>query len=387
MKKFLYLCGMMLFCTDIMAQIDLNDQNWDWNNSFIEEFNTSQSWNSTTWFSSPNQVWKAYMDNKITHGNGSEHQIFQYDHSLFDVANGEMRFVAEYDTVGIMNHQYALPNVLHGNYPNVYGQTDGLLYFSGAIQALRTFRYGYFEIRCKIPVHHGAFPAFWLHSSSGTPGNSFYASLDIFEYGWSITVPWGENPTPPEIGSKRCYTCGIHFNNTTNHSGNEDKFGKAYPIIPSWCSDLDNFHTFSCEWMPDHVVWYFDGVEMNRYDDPAHIPNRNLTLRANYGIDNYYTYGGLWTGPGEMLIDYIRVYQLIWDCTTDEVITCQSDLNGFDYAVKKSISITSTLGEPVVSSSDKKTFRVTDSFVVTGPFTVNNGAEFTVIKQLCPPDE
>lgn len=68
-------------------------------------------------------------------------------------------------------------------------------------------------------------------------------------------------------------------------------------------------------------------------------------------------------------------------------IMAQIDLNGFDYEVKKSISITSTLGEPVVSSSDKKTFRVTDSFVVTGPFTVNNGAEFAVIKQLCPPDE
>ncbi len=68
-------------------------------------------------------------------------------------------------------------------------------------------------------------------------------------------------------------------------------------------------------------------------------------------------------------------------------IMAQIDLNGFEYEVKKSISITSTLGEPVVSSSDKKTFRVTDSFVVTGPFTVNNGAEFTVIKQLCPPDE
>ncbi len=29
MKKFIYLCGMMLLSLNMMAQIDLNDPNWD----------------------------------------------------------------------------------------------------------------------------------------------------------------------------------------------------------------------------------------------------------------------------------------------------------------------------------------------------------------------
>ena len=95
----------------------------------------------------------------------------------------------------------------------------------------------------------------------------------------------------------------------------------------------------------------------------------------------------IWQGPGEMLIDYIRVCQLVWDCSTDEVITCQSDLDGFEYGVKKSVSITSTVNEPVVGSGDNVTFRITDSFEVTGPFIVDNGAGFTVIQQLCPNEE
>ena len=380
MKKFVYLCGMMLLCMNMMAQIDLNDQNWDWNNSFIEEFNTSRTWDPSTWISMPDMKWKALSDNHVIHDTLCPN-IYQYDHCVPDLANGVIKLVSEYAPERIRNHQYDLPN--GEPFPN----NGPYQFLTGALRSLQTFRYGYFEIRCKLPVHRGAFPSFWMHDSGSQPGNSFYESLDIFEYTWYITVS-GENPNPPGEGNKRCYTCGIHFNDTTNHSSNEDRFGKAYPMIPSWCTDLDNFHTFSCEWMPDHVIWYFDGVEMNRYDNPANIPHRPHFIRATYNLDGYYNHNNIiWQGTDEMVIDYIKVRQLKWDCATDEVITCQSDLNGFDYAVKESISITSTLGESVVSSSDKKTFRVTDSFVVTGPFTVNNGAEFTVIKQMCPPDE
>ena len=395
MKKFLYLCGMMLLCTDIMAQIDLNDQNWQ--RVFHDEFTTpGRTWSSYSFLSS-DRKWRAYPGNGVTHGNN--HMVYQFTNCVFDVSNSQMKLVAEKDNTGrIPNNDYYLPSWMWvSNGGPGYPPSNGLLYFSGDIDARKDsvigndmgFRYGYFEIRCKLPVHKGAFPAFWLHAASCETGNSFYESLDIFEYGWHITRP-DLYPGSPYTGFKRRFTCGIHFNDSTCVDSTS-LFGKVYPIIPDGSSDLDNYHIFSCEWMPDHVIWYFDGVEMNRYDNPAHIPHRNLVLKTSYGIDNYYKYNqqqeGIWQGPGEMLIDYIRVYQLNWDCTTDEVITCQADLNGFDYAVKKSISITSTLGEPVVSSSDKKTFRVTDSFVVTGPFTVNNGAEFTVIKQLCPPDE
>jgi hypothetical protein len=59
-------------------------------------------------------------------------------------------------------------------------------------------------------------------------------------------------------------------------------------------------------------------------------------------------------------------------------------LNNFNYAVKNSISITSIVGQPIIDSGDKVTFRVADAFEITGPFEVNSGAEFTVIMQDCP---
>ena len=85
-----------------------------------------------------------------------------------------------------------------------------------------------------------------------------------------------------------------------------------------------------------------------------------------------------------MTIDYINVYQLKWDCSTDEIITCQSDLDDFDYKVKKSISVTSTIDDPVVSNTEKVTFRMTDFFEITGSFEVKQGGEFTIIQQACP---
>lgn len=138
----------------------------------------------------------------------------------------------------------------------------------------------------------------------------------------------------------------------------------------------------------DHVYWFFDGQLVNSFYDPMHIPRHKMFLKANYAIDSYAWNKAndepIWSGSDEMVIDYIKVYQLKLDCNKSETITCQSDLDNFIYKVKKSISITSTVDEPIVSSTDKVTFRMTNSFDITGPFEVQQGGEFTVVQQDCP---
>lgn len=47
MKKFLYLCGMMLMGLNMMAQIDLNDRNWD--TLFMEDFSIVRDWSENKW--------------------------------------------------------------------------------------------------------------------------------------------------------------------------------------------------------------------------------------------------------------------------------------------------------------------------------------------------
>ena len=142
--------------------------------------------------------------------------------------------------------------------------------------------------------------------------------------------------------------------------------------------------------MPDHIYWYLDGQLVNSYNDATHIPRHPLRLKTNYAINRYamenFNHNGDpdWKGSDIMVIEYIHVYQLLWNCETDEIISCQSDLDNFPYAVKRAISVTSSMGNPIVSSSNNVTFRVTESFEITGTFEVQQGGKFTVITQDCP---
>jgi beta-glucanase (GH16 family) len=383
---------MMLLVFSMMAQIDLNDKNWRCvvNEQFDEGAQYWQ-WDTARFLNKGDYSWKASLS---TIAPKREHEIYQFGNCRINTTDNTMHLVAYYDSVNIQKNNYYLPKwMLPENGGKGYPAKDKRLYFSGAIEYYkkhyvkdedeRKFRYGYFEIRCKIPVHQGAFPAFWLQSSSKAPNDKYYEEIDIFEYSWWITSPSGDNPNPPGLGSKRCFTCGLYFNDKDTSYRNHS-YARVYPLIPSQSSDLDQYHTFGCEWMPDHVIWYFDDQVVNEYDEKENIPHRPLYLKANYAINSYYNHDGKWLGPGEMVIDHIKAYQLKWDCNKNEKITSQSDLKHFDYAVKKSIAITSKAGKPVVESGDKVTFRVTDSFEITGPFEVKDGAEFTVIMQSCP---
>ena len=58
MKKFVYLCGMMLLSLNIMAQIDLNDRNWDTivNDDFTTPRRFWYSWSFKSNITGPFQV-------------------------------------------------------------------------------------------------------------------------------------------------------------------------------------------------------------------------------------------------------------------------------------------------------------------------------------------
>ena len=389
MKKFVYLCGMMLLCLNMMAQIDPYDQNWD--TILVENFDQLGRYWIDSSFISSDSVWKAYSGG-LTHGNANYHNkmVYQYNQCHFNEEDGYLELVAEYDKDGrIPSHQYELPyNV--STFP-IY--TD-LYYFSGMINHYdrqgkehAKYKYGYFEIRCKLPIHQGAFPAFWLWDAKD---NQFYEEIDIFEFSWEyedLNLMGWHSPNPHGAGNPYCFTSGIYYCDTANYCGHATSRARVYPMIND---SLNHWHTFSCEWMPEHILWFCDGILVDEYHNSDSIPHHPLTLKANYAIDRYalknFDDDSLpeWKGSDIMVIDYIRVYQLDWDCNTDEVIVQQSDLDGLDFAVKKSISITSYV-EPVrIRNTDKVTFRATDSFEITGPFQADSGGEMTVIMQQCP---
>lgn len=391
MRKIFYLCGMMLLCMDMMAQIDENDKNWKVR--YYDDFDAmGRQFGSD--FHEPLGKWISYAwclwPSGVTKSNC--YQIYQYDRAVFDAANNVIRLNSQYiqsTPISCDDNVYEFPTDLNYHCDEGHNQ---LYYESGIIETPHdtTFRYGYFEICCEQPIHDGAFPAFWLW---GAESGQFYEEIDIFESSRYFTDPsmavWTHNPEPQGCNDFSTFTTGIYYNDSGSSSSHSTSQARNYPSVRRG-TDLTDLHTFACEWMPDHVIWYCDKKVVNEYYNSDSIPHHSLTLKANYAIDRYAMadYGKLnppaWLGSDSFVIHYIKVYQLKWDCDTDELITCQTDLDGFAYAVKKSISITSAI-EPVrVASNEKVTFRATDSFEITGSFQTDVGTELTVIMQECP---
>lgn len=407
----------------MMAQIDLYDKNWD--TIVYDDFNEPNRFfdngfqdSERKWISFMPTLWPSGVTKWVIINNQlfCDYQIYQWNHcvfndGLFDGANGVLKLNSKFiSSTPILCDdpliQYTIPPVSPANY-NINYHCDNehhwLYYFSGMIQSpfsttIRNtdslpnplYRYGYFEIRCQLPVHYGAFPAFWLW---GSKKDRYYEEIDIFEvsryFTDSLYTQWTHNPLPHGLSDINTFTTGLYFNPTGSNASALTSQARNYPAVSS-NTDLTDWHTFACEWLPDYIKWYCDGVVVNEYHNPDSIPHHHLSLIANYAIDRYAlqsydAYGTpVWQDSASMVIDYIKILQLSWDCNDDAIITCQSDYESFVFKVMKNIAITSTINPIYVGSTDKITYRVTNSFEITGPFQVNSGGEMTVITQRCP---
>jgi beta-glucanase (GH16 family) len=164
--------------------------------------------------------------------------------------------------------------------------SHGKQYTSGVVTTANSFafKYGYTEMRAKVPAGAGYWSAFWLL----TRNHQVFDEIDIVE----------------QVGSDP------HKAYTVLHYGTEGKRGKSLHFYrgPDFSA---GFHTFGLDWQPGLLVWYIDGVE--RYRVTQHVPKDPMYLIANL------TVGGpdSWSGPpnrytefpGELVIDSIRVYQ------------------------------------------------------------------------------
>jgi beta-glucanase (GH16 family) len=159
-------------------------------------------------------------------------------------------------------------------------------YTSGMVTSFKKFftTYGYFEMRAKMPMGKGMWPAFWL-----LPENEEWPpEIDILEV-------LGHDP-------HTLYTT-LHFKTKEiPHLGN----GGTIPTIPDLSAD---YHIYAVDWLPDHIAWYFDGAEVFRVTE--NIPAQPMYVIANLAV------GGNWPGspnedtafPNYFDIDYIRVYR------------------------------------------------------------------------------
>jgi len=156
---------------------------------------------------------------------------------------------------------------------------EGMDYTSGMIASFDrfTFKYGYLEMRAKIPAGQGIWPAFWMHLNNDDKSGE----IDVFEF-------LGHEP--------HIIHMAYHFPDLQQYWYNG----------PDYSQD---FHTYAVHWEPDKIVWIIDGIERARAT--TEIPDEPMYIIVNLAI------GGPWPGspdetthfPAYYDIDYIRVYQ------------------------------------------------------------------------------
>ena len=162
-------------------------------------------------------------------------------------------------------------------------------YVSGQLTTAHKFtqRYGYFELRAKLPPGKGLWSRYWFLTDDGAwPGE-----YDAFE------VLGRENPSPAHQTT--------HYRNTNTSHGID---GFTYSGINA--AD-GNFHTYGFLWDPKTVTWYVDGVATLKQDNRINQP-MYILLDLAVGNDPQNTYPGSPDGttpwPANMEMDYFRVY-------------------------------------------------------------------------------
>ena len=378
---------------NVMAQYYKGD---NYQVTFEDDFDSdNRTWADSTFIESEN-VWRAYFyGKKLTHGE-CERQVYQASQCVFDSDNGLAKLVADY-----IGPQITCEDIVKPTVPDTVKCEDweldlfNIQYFSGALVSVNygnyyhKYKYGYFEIRCKLPVHQGAFPAFWLWDCKNAEDDTvkFYEEIDIFEYSWGIAK---DTPNSNGPDDNRCFTTGIYYNET----GDSDSltflysYGKAFTRVPDSSPSMDEWNTFGCLWLPDRVEWYINDIKVNSYYNSDYIPKHPMHIKANYAInsdlddiDSFEEY----TLSDTMFIDYIRVYQPICDCETNVLIDSQSDLNNYEPGVKRTVTINSSSSTPIiVSSQNYVSIIASEQIVIDKPFKVNTGAKFEAVIQQCP---
>ena len=159
--------------------------------------------------------------------------------------------------------------------------------------------YGRIEMRAKMPIGQGLWPAFWMLPS------------DLRYGGWAAS---GEIDIMEYLGSEPRTVHGtIHYgarwpNNAFSQNSWDLPIGTLH----------DGFHVYAIEWERGEIRWYIDDVhygtrtEWFSTDGPFPAPfDVDFHLLLNLAV------GGNWPGspdsttefPQELIVDYVRVYQ------------------------------------------------------------------------------
>ena len=179
-------------------------------------------------------------------------------------------------------------------------------YYSGYLTTtgLKSFTYGRFEARIKIPIGRGLLPAFKL-----IPDTDFYGewpcSGDI-----GVMEILGQEPT-------KVYGSVRFGSPVSQRQGCDHIYDGSY---------ADGFHTYACEWSPNEISFFVDGEKYystgfwhTSDSEGNEIAPYPAPFNKPFALCLCLSIGSIWAGEpdlkteygdkAQMLVDYVRVYR------------------------------------------------------------------------------
>ena len=178
--------------------------------------------------------------------------------------------------------------------------TSGRIKTKGSLD----MKYGRVDVKAKLPTGTGYWPAIWM-----LPTDNVYG---VWASSGEIDIMENKGRLPNEVYGTLHYGAAWPNNKYT---------GKTYNF-PSG-TDVTSFHTYSMEWEPGEIRWYVDGHHYQTQNNwnATDVNGEKIAFPApfdqNFHLILNLAYGGEFDGmsgdgsnlPGQMEVDYVRVYQ------------------------------------------------------------------------------
>jgi beta-glucanase (GH16 family) len=232
---------------------------------------------------------------------------FVYENGTLDHLkdNGELQRYRE-------NHNHEIDNgtlkLIARTVPKSAANPEG--YESGALRSKKIMKYGYYEVRAKMPAGKGVWAAFWLNPSKGPTGAQVWPpEIDIVEY-----LVNGTEEKPTFMHSNVLVRDGTQGGKILDA---DPGFNRQWNYIEGPRPWSDGFHVYGALWDTDDTVSFFiDGKLINKraykWANARGAPGfahvlLNLAIggqpAGKFGIDPPSAF------PKTFEVDYVRVYQ------------------------------------------------------------------------------
>ena len=247
-------------------------------------------------------VWSEEFDGTELNGNTwNFSQVMTTENTIYD--NTKNHVAVENGKLNLMANKAG----------DTYSTSKGITTKNGML-----FKFGYLEIRAKMPYAAGAWPSIWMLTNENHRTTEYRPEIDIVE----------------AMGDPTSFTTNLHYRK--GNSGEDgfihDSLDKSNSsIIENLIQQLqekrkhtfanttiaNEYHIYGFEWDETYMTFYVDGVEHFKYDYTTFAPKDtdgyNIFHDPFYLIINneihYDTIADAGETPFEYNIDWIRLYQ------------------------------------------------------------------------------